>query len=93
MVNVEIMRAFVRLRQVLASNVDLARKLNELEKKYDRQFRIVFDAIRELMEPAQPASETPPEWGFHVVHRQRRARGKPIPLAPPGRATKRKGRA
>lgn len=50
-VNIEIMRAFVRLRQMLNSNVDLARKLAELEKKYDRQFKIVFDAIRELMAP------------------------------------------
>ena len=48
-VNVEIMRAFVRLRQMLASHVDLARKLDALEKKYDAQFSIVFDAIRRLM--------------------------------------------
>jgi hypothetical protein len=47
--NVEIMRAFVRLRRMLASNVALARKLAELEAKYDDQFRVVFDAIRELM--------------------------------------------
>ncbi|MCX6646153.1 MAG: ORF6N domain-containing protein [bacterium] len=50
-VNIEIMRAFVRLREILASNRDLARKLNDLEKKYDAQFRVVFDAIRELMTP------------------------------------------
>jgi hypothetical protein len=50
-VNVEIMRALVRLRQVLATNADLARKLDALEQKYDGQFRIVFDAIRQLMEP------------------------------------------
>lgn len=50
-VNVEIMRAFVRLRRMLVSHADLARKLNELEKRYDSQFRIVFDAIRELMAP------------------------------------------
>jgi len=53
-VNIEIMRAFVRLRQMLASNVDLARKLAALEKKYDAQFRVVFDAIRELMTPPEP---------------------------------------
>lgn len=53
-VNIEIMRAFVRLRRMLSSNVELARKLAELEKKYDRQFKIVFDAIRELMTPAAP---------------------------------------
>ena len=50
-VNVEIMRAFVRLRRLLATHADLARKLDELEKKYDAQFRVVFDAIRELMTP------------------------------------------
>jgi len=50
-VNVEIMRAFVRLRRLLITHADLARKLEELEKKYDSQFRVVFDAIRELMTP------------------------------------------
>lgn len=50
-VNVAIMRAFVRLRQMLASSADLARKLAELESKYDAQFRVVFEAIRKLMEP------------------------------------------
>ena len=50
-VNIEIMRAFVRLRQMLASHADLRRKLAALERKYDAQFRVVFDAIRELMKP------------------------------------------
>jgi hypothetical protein len=50
-VNIEIMRAFVRLRQMLRENADLARKLAALERKYDAQFKAVFDAIRELMEP------------------------------------------
>ena len=50
-VNIEIMRTFVRLRQMLATNADLARKLAALEKKYDAQFKVVFDAIRELMMP------------------------------------------
>lgn len=50
-VNIEIMRAFVRLRELMATHKDLARKLNVLEKKYDAQFRMVFDAIRKLMEP------------------------------------------
>ena len=50
-VNIEIMRAFVRLRQLLQENAELARKLAALEKKYDAQFRVVFDAIRELMAP------------------------------------------
>jgi len=53
LVNIEIMRAFVRLRQMLASNAELARKLNALEKKYDAQFKVVFDAIRQLMTPPQ----------------------------------------
>jgi hypothetical protein len=53
-VNIQIMRAFVRLRQVLASHADLARKLEELEKKYDAQFRVVFDALRALMAETAP---------------------------------------
>lgn len=53
-VNIEIMRAFVRLRQLLASNKELARRLDELEKKYDAQFKAVFDAIRQLMIPPEP---------------------------------------
>ncbi|HEX2880853.1 MAG TPA: ORF6N domain-containing protein [Polyangiaceae bacterium] len=50
-VNIEIMRTFVRLRQMLQQNTELARKLAALEKKYDAQFKVVFDAIRELMTP------------------------------------------
>jgi hypothetical protein len=56
-VNVEIMRAFVRLRQMLEANADLARKLDELDRKYDAKFRVVFDAIRELMAPPPPATK------------------------------------
>jgi ORF6N domain len=53
--SVFVVRAFVKLRQMLASNRDLARRLNEMEKKYDTQFRVVFDAIRELMKmPERP---------------------------------------
>ncbi len=51
LVNIEIMRAFVRLRQILASHAELSRKLAALEQKYDAQFKVVFDAIRELMAP------------------------------------------
>jgi hypothetical protein len=58
-VNIEIMRAFVRLRQMLASNVELARKLATLERKYDAQFKVVFDAIRELMTPPQSRKKRP----------------------------------
>ena len=50
-VNIAIMRAFVRLRVMLATHASLARRLNELEQKYDEQFRVVFEAIRELMTP------------------------------------------
>src|SRR6266404_5802019 len=49
--SVQVVRAFVRLRQLLASNAGLARKLDSLEKKYDAQFKMVFDAIRKLMSP------------------------------------------
>ena len=49
-VNIAIMRAFVQLRKMIASNEELARKLDELEEKYDEQFRIVFEAIRALIE-------------------------------------------
>lgn len=58
MVNIEIMRAFVRLRQMLGAHADLARKLAALERKYDSQFKAVFDAIRELMTPL-PAKKRP----------------------------------
>ena len=53
-VNVEIMRTFVRLRRILAENAGLAQRLDELEKKYDVQFRVVFDTIRQLMQPPEP---------------------------------------
>ena len=53
-VNIQIMRAFVRLRELLNSNAELARKLEELEKKYDQQFKVVFEAIRQLRAP-EPA--------------------------------------
>ncbi|MFM8364933.1 MAG: ORF6N domain-containing protein [Verrucomicrobiota bacterium] len=62
-VNIGIMRAFVRLRELLLSNTDLARKLAELERKYDSQFQVVFEAIRELMSPPEPPSK--PQIGFH----------------------------
>jgi hypothetical protein len=53
--NVEIMRAFVRLRDLIGHNRELAQRLDVLESKYDRQFKVVFDAIRELMTPPAPA--------------------------------------
>jgi hypothetical protein len=63
-VNIEIMRAFVRLREMLASHKQLSRRLNELEMKYDAQFKVVFDAIRQLMAPSAPGSKR--KIGFHV---------------------------
>jgi hypothetical protein len=66
-VNIEIMRAFVRLRQLLAAHKDLARKLAALERKYDYQFKIVFEAIAELMTPPEkPARKI----GFEVKERR-----------------------
>jgi hypothetical protein len=62
-VNIEIMRVFVRLRQMIASHADLARKLEALEKKYDAQFKVVFDAIRRLM---APPTEKKRRIGFHA---------------------------
>jgi hypothetical protein len=61
-VNIEIMRAFIRLRRMLASHAELARKLENLEKKYDVQFKMVFDAIRKLMVPPEPKRR---RIGFH----------------------------
>jgi phage regulator Rha-like protein len=63
--SVQVVRAFVRLRQMLASNAELARKLEALEKKYDQQFKVVFDAIRRLMSPPEPKRR---ELGFHVKY-------------------------
>jgi len=61
-VNIEIMRAFVRLRRILAAHKNLARRLDQLEKKYDIQFKVVFDAIRELVaQPEKPRKVI----GFH----------------------------
>jgi hypothetical protein len=63
-VNIAIMRTFVQLRQMLGTHADLARKLEALERKYDRQFRVVFDAIRELMKPVTRRQRR--EIGFHT---------------------------
>ena len=62
-VNIAIMRAFVRLREMLLTNADLARKLDALERKYDTQFRVVFDAIRQLTSP--PPAPPRRQIGFH----------------------------
>jgi hypothetical protein len=52
--SIQVVRAFVRLRGMLATHEELARKVAELEKKYDAQFKVVFDAIRQLMAPPNP---------------------------------------
>ena len=53
-VNIAIMRAFVRIREILSTHKELARKLDELEGRYDEQFKVVFDALRQLMRPPDP---------------------------------------
>jgi hypothetical protein len=67
--SIQIVRAFVRLRQILASHVELARKLDALEKKYDAKFRVVFDAIRQLMKPPEAERR---RIGFEADHKRNR---------------------
>ncbi|HYJ89272.1 MAG TPA: ORF6N domain-containing protein [Pyrinomonadaceae bacterium] len=66
--SVQVVRAFVKLRQMLTSNTELSRKLDSLEQKYDRQFKIVFDAIRQLM--TAPRTEAKPI-GFRAGARKK----------------------
>ncbi|KAF0144887.1 MAG: hypothetical protein FD156_1458 [Nitrospirae bacterium] len=61
-VNIAIMRTFVKLRELMATHKDLARKLADMEKKYDSQFKVVFDAIRSLMAPPEKPRK---KIGFH----------------------------
>lgn len=77
-VNIAVIRTFVKLRQMLTENVELARRLDALERKFDSQFKVVFDTIRELMKPITPA-EARREIGFHTQM--------------PGRAPKSRARA
>ena len=62
-VNIEIMRTFVKLREILATHKDLARKISAMEQKYDGQFKVVFEALRALMEPPKRKRKT---IGFHT---------------------------
>lgn len=55
-VNIQIMRTFAKLREIISQHKDLGRRLDELEKKYDAQFKVVFDAIRQLMAPPEQKS-------------------------------------
>lgn len=66
-VNIQIMSTFVRLRRMLADNKELARCLDELERKYDAQFRVVFDALRQLITPPDPPKRP---IGFHVKEKK-----------------------
>ncbi len=74
-VNVAIMRAFVRLRSILASHAELSHKLDSLEKKYDSQFKVIFDAIREMMapplSPRRPIGFSPNEDDRHRRHKKK----------------------
>jgi len=70
--SVFVVRAFVKMRDALAGHRDLARKLEELEKKYDNQFSLVFDAVRQLMNPPEPRRRK--SIGFQVREREARYR-------------------
>ncbi len=59
LVNIQIMRAFTQLRRMLLTNVDLKRRIEEMERKYDKQFVVVFKVIKELLEPL-PVIKKPP---------------------------------
>jgi hypothetical protein len=63
-----VVRTFIKLREILATHADLAEKLEELEKRYDHNFRVVFDAIRELMQPPETSK---PKIGFGMRSRRR----------------------
>ncbi|MBW2066612.1 MAG: hypothetical protein JRJ03_17005 [Deltaproteobacteria bacterium] len=62
-VNIAIMRAFMRLRQMLSTHEELKRKIEAMERKYDRQFRVVFEAIKQLIEPKEKPKK---KIGFEV---------------------------
>lgn len=68
-VNISIMRAFVRLRELLSTHKDLALRLDELEGRYDSQFKMVFDAIRKMMDKPEPSKK---RIGF--ITKERRAK-------------------
>ena len=66
LVNIEIMRAFTRLREMLRSHEALWKKIEEIEKKYDVQFKVVFDALRKMLTPPAPPSKPKNPIGFHA---------------------------
>jgi hypothetical protein len=65
--SIQVVRAFIRLRELLVSHKELSKRLDELEAKYDKQFAVVFEAIRQLMTPPE---EPPREMGFHTLHKR-----------------------
>jgi len=67
--SIQVVRTFVRLRQMLASRAELSRKLNAFERKYDHQFKVVFDAVRELMTPSLPVKR---RIGFQTLEGKKR---------------------
>jgi hypothetical protein len=71
-VNIEIMRAFVRLRQILLTHAELARKLAAMKRKFDAQFKVVFEAIRELMMPPNLPATPKRKIGFRLKEKQAR---------------------
>jgi hypothetical protein len=75
MVNIQIMRTFTRLREILGSHVELRRKIEQMEKKYDSQFKVVFEAIRQLMSPPLKPKR---KIGFNLKEKQARYRGRGI---------------
>lgn len=62
--SVQVVRTFIKLRELLIAHKDLGRRLDELEAKYDKQFAVVFDAIRKLMTPPK---QKPREMGYHTL--------------------------
>jgi len=74
-VNIAIMRAFVQLREMLATNQQLRRKIEEMEKRYDAKFQIVFSAIKRMLEAPRPAQHA---IGFHAAKERRVKSGPPI---------------
>ena len=66
LVNIQIMRTFAKMKELISHHKNLQRKVDEMEKKYDSQFKVVFDAIREILEPSKAKPKKP--IGFHVKY-------------------------
>jgi hypothetical protein len=84
-VNIQIVRVFVQYRRMIASHEDLARKLVALERKYDKRFKTVFDALRLLMEKHV---ESPPAIGYHTIERPVKSKAKSKSRRTPSRRRK-----